>query len=254
MRFFDISHPDAPSRGHFLLRSGAALMLCLLLSLAVAHVPLISNWDRITADLLHRLHDPMLHTLMQHVTLLGDWRLAAVLLLLLLVELTRQGERWLAIHLLGVACSAWIGVVSSKAWLARLRPDAHALSPLPDFSFPSGHACTGVLLWGSLAMMLFRGRSTTLQGRGFTLAMLLAGLIGFSRLYLGRHWPSDVLGGMAWGFALLMAFGWQLSRRQRMQAHRQADGPALLSTGSLGLVLIISVAWMLFGDSLLAEV
>ncbi len=76
--------------------------------------------------------------------------------------------------------------------------------PLPgDYSFPSGHSFAGLLLYGVLAFLLVR----SLQSRGARIAVIIAaavliGSIGLSRVYLGVHWPSDVLG--AW----LLAGAW----------------------------------------------
>ncbi len=75
-----------------------------------------------------------------------------------------------------------------------LDPDMALLIPLPrDFSFPSGHAASGFCV---AAMMVFN------RLRGRWIALLLAALIAFSRLYLFVHFPSDVLAGALIGVAV----------------------------------------------------
>ncbi|HEX6289237.1 MAG TPA: phosphatase PAP2 family protein [Herpetosiphonaceae bacterium] len=65
-----------------------------------------------------------------------------------------------------------------------------------SFSFPSGHAQTSLVAWGYLLL--------TVRRRWFSaLAVALIVLIGLSRMYLGQHWPTDVLGGWLIGGALL---------------------------------------------------
>ncbi|MFK0193798.1 phosphatase PAP2 family protein [Kitasatospora sp. NPDC090308] len=90
------------------------------------------------------------------------------------------------------------------------------------FSFPSGHAFTSALSAGLLAVALARARPGAARGAAAG-AALFAAAIGTSRVYLGVHWPLDVLGG--W----LLAAGWLalgvrlLGRRDRRD-RRAADG------------------------------
>jgi undecaprenyl-diphosphatase len=73
------------------------------------------------------------------------------------------------------------------------------------FSFPSGHVLGSVLLWGFLCYLAAK----TIPHRGLRLgvqALCLSILVltGLQRIYAGAHWPSDVLGGYAWGLALVL--------------------------------------------------
>jgi len=74
-----------------------------------------------------------------------------------------------------------------------------------DWSFPSGHSQGAMVLWGWLAYELKDKRFTGIA------ALLIAG-VGFSRIYLGVHYPSDVLGGFGIGLLTLILYGWLLSR------------------------------------------
>lgn len=82
-------------------------------------------------------------------------------------------------------------------------------------SFPSGHAQTSLVAWGYLALVVWR--------RWFSLlALAWVALIGLSRVYLGQHWPSDVLGGWLIGLLLLGGALWffRLWRRQPRRLNR----------------------------------
>ena len=87
-----------------------------------------------------------------------------------------------------------------KYWIARARPDIDPhLVVVKTSSFPSGHATSSMIFYLTLALALTastRWRRVAAGG-----AVLLSFLIGISRVMLGVHWPSDVVGG--WSFGLL---------------------------------------------------
>ncbi|NYT01603.1 MAG: phosphatase PAP2 family protein [Methanosarcinales archaeon] len=80
-------------------------------------------------------------------------------------------------------------------------PQVKALSSYPSFAMPSGHAEDAVAVWGMVA------RGKWKRSRAIVAALVgLIGLIGISRIYLGVHFPADVLAGYALGAAVLAAF------------------------------------------------
>ncbi|MFB9278877.1 phosphatase PAP2 family protein [Cohnella cellulosilytica] len=83
-----------------------------------------------------------------------------------------------------------------KMIFRRERPDLHRLAEELGYSFPSGHSMAAFALYGVLAYLLWRHVPGT-KGRFalVSLAALLAFFIGLSRIYLGVHYPSDVLAG-----------------------------------------------------------
>ncbi|MBX0333977.1 phosphatase PAP2 family protein [Pontibacter sp. HSC-14F20] len=93
-----------------------------------------------------------------------------------------------------------LSVQYGKKFISRDRPTDVAFYPEHNFSFPSGHATTSIALWGILAYFGYRhlhrrrSRNIVLAGAG---ALIL--LIGFSRIYLGVHFLSDVLAGFLLG-------------------------------------------------------
>lgn len=88
-----------------------------------------------------------------------------------------------------------------KSSVARPRPNQSLYHGLEQFSFPSGHAASSVVLFGFLAFLLARGRPRAQRAWITAAAVTLIALISFSRLYLGAHWMSDVLGSFALGTA-----------------------------------------------------
>lgn len=119
-----------------------------------------------------------------------------------------------------------LSVQYGKTFISRDRPDKVAFYPEHNFSFPSGHATTAISLYGMLAYFMYRHMRRSLQRSVMFLATaVLILLIGFSRIYLGVHFLSDVLAGFLLG-ALWVLLGISmmevLSYLQLRKANRQA--------------------------------
>jgi membrane-associated phospholipid phosphatase len=101
-----------------------------------------------------------------------------------------------------------------KYWIARVRPDVEPhLAVVKTTSFPSGHATSSMIFYLTLALALTVG--TPWRRPAAAGAILLSLAIGTSRVMLGVHWPSDVIGGWAFGLLwvlLTLRFAGQLIR------------------------------------------
>ncbi|MCF8506035.1 MAG: phosphatase PAP2 family protein [Caulobacter sp.] len=141
-------------------------------------------------------------TAMGSVTVLG---LAVLFVAGLFAALRRWREAvlLLAASLGGVALSQGL-----KALFGRDRPDAalHLVEAI-NASFPSGHAMLSAVVWLTLGALVARFASDR-RVKLFALAgaAVIALLVGLSRVYLGVHWPSDVLAGWSLGGAWALAW------------------------------------------------
>ncbi len=135
-------------------------------------------------------------------TWLGDWERVVPIGLVILGLLLARGWKREAIILLTSVLSAKLLSVLFKLFFAAERPDPSLwLTDASGYSFPSGHATVAMALYGTLAMLLWprlAGWKKYLLGLICTLLVLG---IGFSRLALGVHWFTDVLGGWLLGLA-----------------------------------------------------
>jgi undecaprenyl-diphosphatase len=118
------------------------------------------------------------------------------------------------VFVLGAAASGWIFSAVLKAAFDRPRPNlVPHLMRVYFSSFPSGHSMMSAVVYGTLGALL--SSLVTLRRLKFyflALAAGLAGLVGLSRVYLGVHYPTDVLAGWSAGLAWA-TFCWLLSRR-----------------------------------------
>ena len=114
-----------------------------------------------------------------------------------------------AMVLVGVTSVAALGLTLLKLGFGRERPTIVAHSEIVmGLSFPSGHTLISAVLYPTLGMLIASNlRDRTLKVFVFVVAALLALLVGFSRVYLGVHYPSDVLGGWLLGIAFALAAG-----------------------------------------------
>jgi undecaprenyl-diphosphatase len=128
---------------------------------------------------------------------------------------------WQRGALLVIVTLAGAGLLNGllKFYFARLRPEPFFNYPLPSSpSFPSGHALYAASVFGGLAALLSaRLRNHLYRILVWTVAIGLAGLVGLSRVYLGVHYPTDVLAGFAVGviWVTAVALGDRLARHRR---------------------------------------
>lgn len=123
----------------------------------------------------------------------------ALCLWLLARRQRREAVLLAAANLGGTALSATL-----KTIFERQRPPAEIVSSLTDpqsFSFPSGHAMSAMVFYASISIVGMRLGRAGLRAFVLGLALLMIPTMGFTRLYLGVHYPSDVAAGWALGAA-----------------------------------------------------
>jgi len=112
------------------------------------------------------------------------------------------------LRLLAVVPAGMLLNVALKHLVQRPRPVLEEpLVHLGTFSFPSGHAVASTVFYGALCALVFaHTRSPALRALAVLAAMAMVLLVGFSRVYLGAHYLTDVIAGTAEGLACLLLF------------------------------------------------
>ncbi|MBP1807151.1 phosphatase PAP2 family protein [Rubellimicrobium aerolatum] len=202
---------------------------------ALAEEVMEGDTHRLDARLLLALRDPAdpgralgppaLRTAMRDVTALGGATVLLSLTAALMAALAIRRQPRSALFLGVVVAGGQALSHGTKAIFDRPRPDLlpHATETFAA-SFPSGHSMMAAATWLTLAMMLARSEpQRRMKAFLIVLAALVTVAVGVSRVYLGVHWPTDVLAGWtlgtAWALLCFLLARW-LSLRGGIEPER----------------------------------
>jgi undecaprenyl-diphosphatase len=174
---------------------------------------------------IHEHAGPLLDVLFGFSHTLGSKAFLTVLVLSVAFMHAIQGERREALAWIAIGVATVMSIELMKGLVARPRPELWArLYSQGGSSFPSGHAVAAAAFYPLLAWVLTRNRPR-LRPLAFFLAGCLIVFVSAGRLYLGLHWPTDLLGGWAIGAAeSAAAIAWL--RYGRLTGDRGSPGPA----------------------------
>ncbi len=145
--------------------------------------------------------------------------------LLLIYLLKKNWKR--AIEIFALGFGGFIINYVMKLCFHRLRPPRPLIDPLNNFSFPSGHATAAFIFYGLLTYLIWKTNIPKMYKYIIgTLLILFSFLIGFSRIYLRVHYPSDVAAGFCIGFAWLIINIWLFTRLKKRSDREIRSGIA----------------------------
>lgn len=202
----------------------AALFYLLIASLAgklageFREYHLFTKWDWLIVRYFLSARSELLTRVMKSITFLGDAKFVIAAIIFILVFLTLKKKYVYSIALALVAGGSFITSFLMKDIFARSRPQEHQLVVENGFSFPSGHAIIAIALYGMLTYFLvkhFQKKYAKMAAVSAGVAVIAA--IGVSRVYLGVHWPSDVLGSYVFGGTWLAILIYLLEKRDMIQ-------------------------------------
>lgn len=179
---------------------------CFVVIAILVHMNKVSSFDNYMIHFVQSAESPGLTTFAKGLSLIGSSKVAIGISIGTMALLY-----FLLKHRLELILFLWVGLGSQllntlmKLWFQRERPNFHRIVQELGYSFPSGHSMAAFSLYGVIAYLLWRHlprRSERILLIMFTVFMTVG--IGWSRIYLGVHYPSDVIGGYAASGAWLM--------------------------------------------------
>lgn len=174
-----------------------------VLAFALLHGSRLDLFDHEISQVFYRLRNPELNLFVMDFSALGapavTSTLSVISIVLLFLSRAKVAAIYLSIVMFGV--TVWSPIL--KAFCQRERPDLDLrLLEVTGFSFPSGHALGSTCFFLGLCLIsccYFKRASARRITLALTVTLLLA--IAATRIYLGAHYPSDVMGGMLFGTA-----------------------------------------------------
>lgn len=183
-----------------------------------------SALDALATPFLHGLSNPTLNTVMGTFTALGSLLVVGPLLVVAVGLLSWRRHLREALFLAISMAGSLLLSQLLKLIIHRPRPQLAWAPVQPEYSFPSGHAMNSLVFYVAIALIVW-----VLWGRRYglistALAIALALLIGTSRIYLGYHYFTDVVGGFLAGAAWLLVVSAALGGGPWLRSWRARGG------------------------------
>lgn len=180
--------------------SGVLLLLFSLITLLVI-TNNITWFDDSIYDFLIGFRSNALDTLLKTITHLGDTVVIMIIVVIMLIFLNKKDR-----IILGSSTILTVGLNQGiKHLLRRPRPDHLRLIKQGGFSYPSGHSMIAICVYGIMIYLINKKvENKIIKITLTTLLTLLIITIGISRIYVGVHYPSDVVGGFSLSLVILI--------------------------------------------------
>jgi undecaprenyl-diphosphatase len=197
----------------------SSMSLLILIGLFVGY-PYLTALDQGVMTLVQEHRNAVLDEVAVVFTLIGEFRNMLVFSILLtgLLLLCRQWRQ--AIFAGSTLLVTALANTGTKLFFARVRPEV-LTDPLTSYSMPSGHASGSFALFLTLAVLAGRGQPPRMRLTWLLVGCIPALAIALSRVYLGAHWPTDVLAGAMLAACVCAASLWLIQRRSPLEAMPQ---------------------------------
>lgn len=158
-------------------------------------------FDVFILDVIHKQHSTLLFTIMKIVSFIGSAYFLIPVMLVTLIYTTIKKKYYISKLLLSSTLGSYIMNFVLKMIFQRGRPLEYFLVDQGGLSYPSGHSMVTMTFYMTLAYIIskvIRKKDNKKWIYLFSYTMII--LMGISRLYLGVHWPTDVIGGYLIGY------------------------------------------------------
>lgn len=181
-----------------------ALLITLLLSFSDSFFDFVLSFDENILKYLNSHQNPAVFSFMKSVSFIGSSKflvpaLSIATIILLVIKKYKESLYIIMASLGSLGLNSLI-----KNLIRRTRPVEYFLVEETSYSFPSGHAMIAASLSFTIAFLITRKKEGNAKLFSYTLASIYTLLMGFSRLYLGVHYPTDVIFGILYGLVVFM--------------------------------------------------
>lgn len=183
-----------------------SMVLSIMVLLAV-NFGLLKYKNSFDLNIMEKIHGNITlfgKSVMEFISFLGSHLFIGICIVISCIYFFYQGHKLdsLFIVLTSILASALNLVI--KYYFKRPRPEAYMLVDQRGYSFPSGHSMGAFVFYTSIFFILTL-KKPKYKELFLALNFIIVGTIGFSRLYLGVHWPTDVLTGFLLGYTCYLA-------------------------------------------------
>lgn len=230
----DPAHPQSHSQLTTSILFVITLFAFCFVTYSVMHHGVITQWNEPVYYFMRSLRMTAFDPSMLALTTLANPPVILFMWLAVSVWLLLRRKWWASLHWFGIGMLCIVVGEATKLLVRYPRPTG-LLQQLTDWSYPSGHSLLSIALFGFFVTLLARNWRSNQRwlAYGFTALLVLA--IMFSRLYLGAHWLSDVLGGALLGLCLLTL---------TLVSYRRKATPTIKPVGLLFIALLaLAIAW-----------
>ncbi|MCX8020876.1 MAG: phosphatase PAP2 family protein [Chitinophagaceae bacterium] len=194
------------------------IFILLIIGILISFMVFVFRYTKPDEVLLKEISHRRTETLtlfLKNITFLGGHKFLIPGFLTFIIALTLLKKRKEAFWVFVFALTGLWLQMSMKKWFQRPRPDDLLIAGITNYSFPSGHAMMSLLFFGSLILLLKDPIKKVWMRRALTVFFIfLILVIGFSRMYLGVHYLSDVLAGYCLGAVLLLLVNYFINREK----------------------------------------
>lgn len=181
--------------------SSVLLILFIFLAIKISSTDGGIYFDQNIISSIHKNINPAIKNFMVVVSFLGSAKFYFIIGPFLIWFLVKR-RHLIELYAILISLLGGYGLNEAlKAFFGRHRPYEYFLVQQKGFSFPSGHAMITLCFYGMVAYLYLRNKKLNSKKVFIWLiTIVFIGLTGFSRIYLGVHWPTDIIAGYSAGF------------------------------------------------------